>query len=158
MAHISVNKTGTQPVLEIYIVGDTTNVLTVPCLQDITLNNATGVYSYTAFCNADSLKLTTPGDNSIDVNVVVDDVAFFGDALATADSAPRLGVMGLSQNKVEVTFKLYWAGKSALTTDAVTVGNGFITSLAPTVSPSAPVWMSPITIAVNGSMTTQRNG
>ena len=158
MAHITVNKTGTQPVLEIYVVGDTTNVLTVPCLQDITINNSTGVYSYTAFCSQDAKKLTTPGDNSIDTNLVVDDTAFFGDSVAVADSAPRLGIMGLSQNKVEVTFKLYWAGKSALTTDALTTGNGFITSVAPTVSPDAPLWLSPMTIAVNGALTTGRTG
>ena len=158
MAHIFVNKTGTQPVLEINVKGDTTNILTVPCLQDITLSASTGVYSYTSFCQTDMSKLTTPGDNSIETNAIVDDIAFFGDEAATADSAPRLGVFGLSQNKVEVTFKLYWAGKTAGTTDLVTTSDGFITSLAPTVSPDSPVWMSPVTIAVNGAMTSARNG
>jgi hypothetical protein len=33
-----------------------------------------------------------------------------------------------------------------------TSGTGFISSLAPTVSPEAPVWVSPMTIAVDGTM------
>lgn len=156
MAHIKVNESGTQPVLEIMVKGDTT-VLTVPCLQDITINASTGVYSYTAFCSADTLKLTTPGDNAIETNIIIDDEAFFGDVAADADTAPALGVFGLSQNKVEIEFTLYWAGKTD-DDDYITVGSGFISSLAPTVSPEAPIWITPMSIAVNGSMTTSKTG
>ena len=158
MAHITTQSPDKFPVLEVTVKGDTTNVLTVPCLQDITINNSTGVYSYTAFCSVDTQKITTPGDNSIEANIIIDDVAFFGLATAPADSAPKLGIAGLSQNRLEVSFKLYWAGKTAGTTDLVSSGDGFITSLAPTVSPEAPIWLTPITIAVNGAMITARNG
>ena len=157
MAHITTQNVSNFPVLELSTVGDTTNTLTVPCLQDITINNSTGVYSYTAFCSVDTQKITTPGDNSIEANIVIDDNAFFGLATAPADSAPRLGVVGLSQNRTEVTFKLYWAGKTTGSTDIMSSGNGFITSLAPTVSPEAPIWLTPVSIAVNGGMTTVRN-
>jgi hypothetical protein len=156
MAQMTTNTTGTQPVLEIKVLGDTA-VLTVPCLQDVTINASTGVYSYTAFCSADVKKLTTPGDNAIETNVVIDDVAFFGDATATANSAPRLGIFGISQNKVEIEFTLYWAGKTA-GDDYISTGTGFISSLAPTVSPEAPLWITPMSIAVNGSMTTSKTG
>jgi hypothetical protein len=33
------------------------------------------------------------------------------------------------------------------------MGNGFVSSLAPTVSASSPVWVSPVTIEVNGDYT-----
>jgi hypothetical protein len=156
MAHIKTNTTGTQPVLEIKALG-TSAVLVVPCLQDITINASTGVFSYTAFCSADTLKLTTPGDNSVETNIVIDDVAFFGDELAAANSAPRLGVFGLSQNKVEIEFTLYWAGKTA-GDDYITTGAGFISSLAMTTSPESPIWVTPMSIAVNGSMITSKEG
>jgi hypothetical protein len=158
MAHITTQSPDKFPVLEINVVGDTTNILTVPCLQDITINNSTGVYSYTAFCSVDTQKITTPGDNSIEANIVIDDDAFFGLTSAPADSATKLGIAGLSQNRVEVAFKLYWAGKSTAATDLMSTGTGFITSLAPTVSPEAPIWLTPVTIAVNGAMVTARNG
>lgn len=156
MAHITTQSTASFPVLELSTVGDTTNILTVPCLQDITINNSTGVYSYTSFCSTDTSKITTPGDNSIETNLVVDDDAFFGLSSAPADSAPKLGIMGLSQNRTEVTFKLYWSGKTAGSTDIMSTGTGFITSLAPTVSPEAPIWISPMSIAVNGAMVSTR--
>jgi hypothetical protein len=156
MARITTQSPDSFPVLELSTVGDTTNILTVPCLQDITINASTGVYSYTAFCSVDTQKITTPGDNSIEANIVIDDDSFFGLASAPADSATKLGIMGLSQNRTEVTFKLYWAGKTTAATDIMSTGTGFITSLAPTVSPEAPIWLSPISIAVNGAMVTSR--
>jgi hypothetical protein len=36
-------------------------------------------------------------------------------------------------------------------------GQGFISSLAPTASPDAPVWVTPMTLAVNGSMVSNQN-
>jgi hypothetical protein len=36
-------------------------------------------------------------------------------------------------------------------------GVGYISSLAPTVSPEAPVWVSPMTLAVDGDMTVGKN-
>ena len=45
-------------------------------------------------------------------------------------------------------------GGNATTNAYYYAGQGFISSLAPTVSPEAPVWVSPMTIAVNGSMVT----
>ena len=33
-------------------------------------------------------------------------------------------------------------------------GTGYITSIAPTVNPEAPVWVSPMTIAVTGDFDT----
>ena len=153
MARITTNTTGTQPVIEIST--DTSNVanaaLSVVCLQDITITNSTGVYSYTTFCTPDMNKLSTPADNEISVNMVLDSEVYFGNAAATANSATNLGVSDISINKVPVSFKVYYNGTAngAFYTEGV----GFVTSLAPTVSPEAPVWISPLTIAVDGSLT-----
>lgn len=153
MARITTNTTGTQPVIEIST--DTSNVanaaLSIVCLQDITITNSTGVYSYTTFCTPDMNKLSTPADNEISVNMVLDGEVYFGNSAATANTASNLGISDISINKVPVSFKVYYNGTAngAFYTEGV----GFVTSLAPTVSPDAPVWVSPLTIAVDGSLT-----
>lgn len=153
MARITTNTTGTQPVIEIST--DTSNVanaaLSIVCLQDITITNSTGVYSYTTFCTPDMNKLSTPADNEISVNMVLDGEVYFGNSSATANTAANYGVSDISINKIPVSFKVYYNGTAngAFYTEGV----GFVTSLAPTVSPDAPVWISPLTIAVDGSLT-----
>lgn len=156
MARITTNTSGTQPVIEL-ATGVSGN-LTIPFIQDLTITNATGVYSYTTFSDVDQRKLSTPANNEISTNIVIDDTAYFGNALATSGSAAELGISNLSVNKTAITFTIYWAGKSSGTTDRVTTGTGFITNLAPKTSPTAPVWVSPLNIAVDGTMTTASNG
>jgi len=152
MARITTNTTGTQPVL--LISTDSANVevgsLSVICLQDVTITNSTGVYSYTTFCNTDTLKLSTPADNEISTNIVLDNEVFFGNSAATADSAAFYGLSQISIDKIPVLFRIYYngVGEGAYYQE----GEGFLTSLAPTVSPDAPVWVSPMTLAINGSM------
>lgn len=152
MARITTNTTGTQPVLEISV--DTANVanaaMSVICLQDVTLTNSTGVYSYTTFCTTDMSKLSTPADNEISTNIVIDDENFFGNSAATANTAAYYGLSDISINKIPVSWKLYYNG-----TDAgayYSTGVGFITSLAPTVNPEAPVWVTPMTLAIDGDI------
>jgi hypothetical protein len=130
--------------------------LTVTCLQDITITNSTGIYSYTDFCNADTRKLTTPADNEISVNMVLDSEVYFGNSAATANSATYYGVSNLSLNKIEVQWKLILNGGNATANAFYYAGQGFISSLAPTASPEAPVWISPMSIAVDGSMVTDQ--
>lgn len=153
MARITVNTTGTQPILEVST--DTGNVanaaLAVACLQDITVTNSTGIYSYTDFCSTDMNKITTPADNEVSTNMVLDGEIFFGNAGATANSAAFYGVAGLSENKVNISWKLYMNGNA--NGAFYYTGTGYISSLAPTVSPDAPVWVSPMSIAVDGVIT-----
>lgn len=153
MARITTNTTGTQPILQIST--DTANVanaaMSVICLQDVTITNSTGVYSYTSFCDTDMQKLSTPADNEISTNIVIDDEVYFGNANATANTASYLGLSDLSINKTPIAWKLYYNGNA--NGAYYSTGTGFITSLAPTVSPDAPVWVTPLTIAVDGSMT-----
>jgi hypothetical protein len=176
MARIDVNTTGFQP--HLYLTTDTTTLydgtgsvawvsaedaLDVICLQDITVNNSTGIFSWVDFCSTDQNKITTPADNSISTNMVVDKTVFFGDPTATAASAPFNGVSGLSSNKIYVQWVLVMNGgldagtvaRAGLADEGIWYrGTGFLTSIAPTVSPDSPVWVSPMEVAVTGDMTT----
>lgn len=153
MARITVNTTGTQPVLNIST--DTGNVanaaLAVTCLQDITVTNSTGIYSWVDFCSPDMNKITTPADNEVSTNMVIDGTVYFGNASATANTASYYGVAGLSENKVNISWKLFLNGTA--NGAYYYEGTGYISSLAPTVSPDAPVWVSPMSIAVDGAIT-----
>jgi len=165
MARITVNTTGTQPTLLVSTDlisntanwGNIANTLSLTCLQDVTITNSTGVYSYTDFCNTDMNKLTTPADNEISVNMVIDSEVFFGNAGATANSASFYGVSQLSIDKQPLQFKLVMNGGNATANAYYYAGQGFISQLAPTASPDAPVWITPMTLAVNGSMSTEQN-
>ena len=153
MARITTNTTGTQPVLQIStdVTDITAGTLSVICLQDVTITNSTGVYSYTTFCDTDTLKLPTPADNEISTNIVLDAEVFFGNSAATAGTAAFYGLSDISINKRPVSFRIYYNGTSA--GSYYQEGTGFLTNLAPTVSPDAPVWVSPMSLAIDGSMT-----
>jgi predicted RecA/RadA family phage recombinase len=109
------------------------------------------VYSYTSFCEGDTRKLTAPADNSISTNMVIDDIVWFGKSTATAGSAAFQGVSKLANDKVQIGFRIYWSDKTGTTTTSkYRQGLGYITNLAPTVNPEAPVWVTPLEIAVDG--------
>ena len=155
MARITTNTTGTQPVIVIGLAGsnlaNTSTSITIPFIQDLTITNSTGVYAYTDFSDVDQRKLSTPADNKLSTNVVVDNVAYFGNSSATANSAAYYGIASLSINKNSLDFEVYWNG-----TDANAYfysGTGFVTNLAPKTSPTAPVWVTPLDIAVDGTFT-----
>ncbi len=153
MARITVNTTGTQPILLVSanIANAEANALSVTCLQDITVTNSTGIYSYTDFCSGDMNKITTPADNEVSTNMVLDGTVYFGNAAATANTAPYYGVAGLSENKVNIAWKLYLNGNA--NGAFYYTGTGYVSSLAPTVAPENPVWISPMSIAVDGAIT-----
>jgi hypothetical protein len=153
MARITVNTTGTQPILLVSanIANAEANALSVTCLQDITVTNSTGIYSYTDFCSGDMNKITTPADNEVSTNMVLDGTVYFGNAAATANTAPFYGVAGLSENKVNIAWKLYLNGNA--NGAFYYTGTGYVSSLAPTVAPENPVWISPMSIAVDGAIT-----
>ncbi|CAB4153393.1 hypothetical protein UFOVP623_18 [uncultured Caudovirales phage] len=162
MARITTNTTGTQPVIEITTLsGNTTQVLTVPFIQDITITNSTGVYAYNTFNSTDANKLSTPADNEITTNVVIDDTTFFGSnasAVIGTSGAAEIGIAKLSSGKVLIGFKVFMQGNTAGSTDRYYSGQGFFTSIASTTSPDAPVWVTPLTIAVDGAYTIAVNG
>lgn len=150
MARITTNTTGTQPVIKIDIVDPVgSTAITLPFVQDITVTNSTGVYSYTTFTDVDKRKLSTPADNEISMNVVIDSTTWFG--TGTGTTAADIGVQAISLNKTPIYFEIYYNGTD--TGAYYRSGTGFITSLAPKTSPDAPVWVTPINIAVDGGFT-----
>ncbi len=152
MARITTNTTGTQPVIVIGYTGanlaNTAVSLVIPFVQDVTITNSTGVYSYTTFTDVDQRKLSTPANNEVSTNIVIDNTAFFGANIANATAVGQ-GLMNMSSNKTALDFEIYWAGVSGPTTK----GTGFLTSIAAKTSPTAPVWVTPLNLAVDGAMT-----
>ena len=152
---ITTNTTGTQPLIVIGLTGanlaNTSQAITVPFVQDVTITNSTGVYAYTDFTDVDQRKLSTPADNKIGTNIVVDATSYFGTNPSTGTTAPELGIAQLSTNKEILDFKIYWNGSA--NGAHYYSGSGFITSLAPKTSPTQPVWITPLEIAVDGSFT-----
>ena len=155
MARITTNTNGTQPVIKIAYAGanlaNANVTLTIPYIQDITITNSTGFYMYTDFSDTDQRKLSTPADNKLATNIVVDSVTYFGNANATANTAVYDGIALLSVNKQPLDFEIYWNGTA---NGAYTyTGTGFITNLAPKTTPTQPVWITPMEIAVDGAYT-----
>jgi hypothetical protein len=130
-----------------------TGPLNMPALQDITINNSNDVFTWTQLDSASKLQVATTATNSLAMNCVLEEDTFFGNASATANSAARLGVFGLSKDKTQVSFSLYMGDTSSGATGPTISGVGYVTGLAPTVSADAPVWVSPITITVTGDYT-----
>ena len=163
MARITVNTIGSQP--HLYLSDDLTTYtnlvplvapLDVTCISDITINNSTGIYSWVDFCSTAMNKLTTPADNSISSNMVIDDIKFFG-TNGTGPTAPEWGVNGLASSKTEVQFVVTLNGPIDTVGTIWYQGTGFITDIAPTVNPDNPIWLSPITLAVSGAFTQGTN-
>jgi len=130
-----------------------TGPLAMPALQDITINNSNDVFTWTQLDSASKLQVATTATNSLAMNCVLEEETFFGNASATAGSAAKLGVFGLSKDKTLVGFSLYMGDTSSGATGPTLTGSAYVTGLAPTVSADAPVWVSPITLTVTGDYT-----
>ena len=153
MAKITVNETASFVSLDINASGtfananaamaDTGNVLTVPALQDVTIQATPGTFTWEELDSPSQQIVTTPSTNSISLNMVLDTVAFFDGAGDTA------GVWEITNEKTKVYFRLYMNGTNS--SDYFVQGEGYLSGLAPTVSPTAPVWVSPLEVLVDGS-------
>ena len=134
----------TSPVLTLKT--DVTGDLIIPTLQDVTVNNANNVYSWSQLNEGAQLQVPTNATNSISTNIVVEPESFFGDAAATTGSAAKAGLFGLSNGKTIVNFTINIGAKRLS-------GQGYVTGLAPAVSADAPVWVTPVTLTVSGDFT-----
>lgn len=144
MAYYNVSSPTTRAVLQISTatIATTSTGYTVGAIQDITINNSNGTFSWTQLDSQSQLTVATPATNSIAANIVVDSTTFF-----TANT----GIFDLSYNKTLVYFRVYFNGTA--TGAKYIQGEGYLTNLAPKISPTTPVWISPITISVNGDLT-----
>jgi|TARA_R110000803_G_scaffold40893_1_gene88090 hypothetical protein len=131
-----------------------TGNLVLAALQDVTVNNANDVFTWTQLDETAKLQVATTSTNSLAMNIVLNQTTFFG-APATNPSVTMAdaGIIGLSTQKVLVDFDLFLGKTDGGAGGTTMSGKGYITGLAPTVSADAPVWVSPITITVDGEYT-----
>ena len=155
MAYIAVNETAEFVQLDINASGDfananaamadTSNVMTLPALQDITVNAQPGTFEWQQLDSLSSNVVTTPSTNSLSLNAVLDPTTFFDGEGSTA------GIFDITNAKTKVYFRMYWQGSTS--GDRYIEGEGYLSGLSPTVSATAPVWVSPLEILVSGDYT-----
>jgi hypothetical protein len=126
--------------------------LAIPALQDMTINAANDVFTWSQLDSTAKKQIATTSTNSISMNVVVDQATFFGTTLGAAvtGTIAEQGIFGCSRNKTLINFIIRVENS---TTDTFIKGCGYITGLAPTVNADSPVWVSPVTITVSGEYT-----
>lgn len=131
-----------------------TTALTVPGLQDITVDAANDVFSWTQLDGTAKFQIPTTSTNKLSMNIVLDDATFFGSTPGTTDPSAAVavqGIQGLSRNKTKLKFSLKFLENGS--SDRYLSGIGYITGLAPKISADQPVWVSPITVTVSGEYT-----
>lgn len=129
---------------------DNAAAMQVPFMQDITVNASTGVTRYKVLDSSSEKAFTTPSTNQITLNALVDDDVFFGNAGVTNNSVATNGLFATSNSKTKVFFSVAFEGADS--TDVYISGEGFISGLAPTASMDQAVWITPITIEVDGDL------
>ncbi len=139
--------------LKVYSLVGTDTGLIIPALQDVTINNANDVFSWTQLDSGSKFQIATTSTNSLNMNIVLDQEAFFGTGVDTTGFAEEDGVFGLSKDKIKISFDLYMGDEDNGDAGKTISGTGYVTGLAPTVSADSPVWVSPITISVTGDFT-----
>ena len=129
-----------------------TNGLVVPFVQDITVNATPGTVRYSTLDSTSSSAFTTVNENSISLNLLVDELIMFGNAAFTTNSVALNGLFDTSVSKEEIFFSVAITG-TGTTGDINITGKGFIGGLAPTASIEGAVFLSPCEIIVNGELT-----
>jgi hypothetical protein len=117
----------------------------IPAMQEITLNMTPGTFRWKQLDSLSEQVVTTSSTNSLEATIVLDDTSFF------TGEGDTDGIFDVTNNKTEAYFRMYWQGDS--TGDRYVEGTGYLTGVAPTVSPDSPVWTSPLTIEISGDLT-----
>ena len=139
---------GVEMTLNLSVSGDTAD-LVVPAIQNITVNNANDVFTWTQLDSGSKKQVATTATNSLSLNLVLDQTVFFGSGTGTPVAVNK-GIFGLSKDKTLTHFSLYLGDTSTGGAGKTLTGVAYITGLAPTVSADAPVWVSPLTLTVDG--------
>jgi hypothetical protein len=124
--------------------------VTVPFIQDLTLDTTAGTQTYNVLDNSAAKTFTTTNTNSITLNMLVDENTFFGDG-SNAEQIANVGLLGSSINKDRVYFELSFEG--ATSGARCVTGSGFISGLAPVLNMDNAVIVSPMTIVIDGQIT-----
>jgi hypothetical protein len=147
MAYINVSAPTSNAIIQISTasISTTSSGYVIPALQDITINNSAGQFNWNQLDVFANLTVSTPATNSISANLVLDSATFFAATNGVS------GLFDLSNDATLIYFRVYFNGR--LSAAKYVSGSGYITNLAPTVNPTAPVWVSPIQISVDGDLT-----
>lgn len=147
MAYINVSGPNSNAIIQLSTasISTTSTGYIVPALQDITINNAAGVFNWTQLDEFSQKSVPTPATNSISANMVLDSTTFF------TGSGGVPGLFDLQNDATLVYFRVYFNGR--VTGAKYVGGQGYVTNLAPTVNPTAPVWVSSLQISVDGDLT-----
>jgi len=124
--------------------------VTVPFIQDLTLDTTAGTQTYNVLDNSAAKTFTTTNTNSITLNMLVDENTFFGDG-SNAEQVANVGLLGSSINKDRVYFELSFEGATSGARSVT--GSGFISGLAPVLNMDNAVIVSPMTIVIDGQIT-----
>jgi len=124
--------------------------VTVPFIQDLTLDTTAGTQTYNVLDNSAAKTFTTTNTNSITLNMLVDENTFFGDG-ANVEQVANVGLLGSSINKDRVYFELSFEGATSGARSVT--GSGFISGLAPVLNMDNAVIVSPMTIVIDGQIT-----
>lgn len=135
-----------------------TGSVSIPALQDVTMNAANDVFTWTQLDEGSKQQIATTATNSLNTNLVLNQTTFFGTSGSGGATAAELGIFGASTDKTLMTFSLYMGDESNGSAGKYIEGDGYITGLAPTVSADEPVWVSPVTITITGDYTIAASG
>ena len=80
--------------------------LSIPALQDMTINAANDVFTWSQLDSTAKKQVATTSTNSIAMNIVVDQATFFGTTLNStiSDTMAAQGLFGCSRNKTLINF------------------------------------------------------
>jgi len=116
------------------------------------VNASPGTVRYSTLDSTSSSAFTTVNENSISLNLLVDEDIMFGADDSNVNTVIDKGLFVTSTEKTEVHFSVSVTG-TGTTGDIFIAGKGFIGGLAPTASVDGAVWLSPCELIVNGELT-----
>lgn len=126
------------------------NGMVVPLVQDMTVGVQTNTVRYSTLDSPASNAFTTTNENTISLNILLDNDTFFG-ASNISNEVANTGILSTSVNKTEVNFSVAFQGNAS--PSYYVSGTGFISGLSPSASIDQAVWLSPMEIVVNGELT-----
>ena len=152
--HSAPGVTGEECTVKISNKAGSDTFLEIPALQDVTINNANDVFTWSQLDATAKQQVATTSTNSISMNIVLDPTTWFGAGSYAADGTiANNGILNTSIYKDQIKFQIDLGGATAKSIE----GEGYITGLAPTSSADSPVWISPITVTVTGEYTLGTN-
>ena len=130
----------------------TSGTIDLPALQDLTIDTKPAVMRWQQLDSTADKVVTAPTVNALNGNFVLDPTTFFG--TGTGSTATGKGVLGLTTDKIKIDFLVAFAGLTDTGTDHYVMGSGYFSNLAPSIKANAPVWVSPLTVEVDGAYIT----